>query len=88
MLRFVNTDIAEQVEIAIEFKQEPRSSFDISIEQEYETVDEGEREPTTFDDTRRKEIRNTFRNLIIELYGEKVDLPDLIEERHTPQELT
>ena len=88
MLRFVNTDVAEQVEIAIEFKQEPRSSFDISIEQEYETVDEGEREPTTFDDIRRKEIRNTFRDLIIELYGEKVDLPDLIEERHTPQELT
>jgi len=87
-LRFVNTDVAEQVEIAIEFKQEPRSSFDISIEQEYETVDEGEREPTTFEDSRRKEIRDTFRNLIIELYGQKVDLPDLIEQRNTPQELT
>ncbi|QSG10563.1 Toprim domain and Zn-finger domain [Halapricum desulfuricans] len=87
-LRFVNTDVAEQVEIAIEFKQEPRSSFDISIEQEYETVEEGEREPTTFEETRRDEIRDTFRDLVIELYGQKVDLPDLIEERNTPQELT
>jgi len=86
-LLFVNTDIAEQVEISIEFKQKPKETFDISIENEYETT-EDEREETSFDPEYRKEVRDTFRDLVVRLYGEYVDMPNLIDEKYGPQELT
>lgn len=86
-LLFVNTDIAEQVEISIEFKQKPKETFDISIETEYETTEEG-REEISFDSEHRKEIRDTFRDLVVRLYGEYVDMPNLIDEKYEPQNLT
>lgn len=86
-LLFVNTDVAEQVEIHIAFKQKPKETFDISIENEYGTTEDG-REETSFDPEYRKQVRDTFRDLVVRLYGEYVDMPDLIDERYVPQELT
>lgn len=86
-LLFKNTDVAEEVEILIEFKKKPKETFDVSVENEYDSLEDG-REETIFESDRRKEIRDTFRDLIIELYGQYVDMPNLIQEKTGIDELT
>lgn len=87
LVRYENTDVAKVVELSVEFKQGGRQTFDICIEGEYELNGEGEREPDTFTPEFREGIRSQFRDAIINLYGRYVDMPGLIEEKHTPQSI-
>jgi hypothetical protein len=66
------------MEISIEFKQKPKNTFDITIERERELID-GSPEPTSFDDDERKQIRDTFRSMVIELYNEYIPSGDEID---------
>ena len=69
---------AKRMEVSIEFKRKPKNTFDITIEREREIID-GSPEPTSFDPEERKEIRDTFRSMVIELYNEYIPSADDID---------
>lgn len=68
-LYYDNVDVAEKVEVLIEFKEGNRRSFDVSIEQGYEKK-EGEVNRTSFDSSREKEIRDQFRQMVIDAFSD------------------
>ena len=67
-LYYDNTDVAEKVEVLIEFKEGNRRSFDVSVEQGYEKK-ESEVNRTSFDSSREKDIRDQFRQMVIDAFG-------------------
>ena len=66
-LYYDNLDVGRKVEVLVEFKEGYRQSFDISIEQGYLKKD-GEVNRTTFDEDVQNDIREQFRDVVIQLY--------------------
>lgn len=66
---------AKRMEISIEFKQKPKNTFDISIDREQEIRD-GVPEPDTFDEDRQTSVRDSFRDMVIELYNQYIPETD------------
>jgi len=77
-LYYDNTDVAQKVEVLIEFKEGNRRSFDISVEQGHEKVD-GSVERTKFDDDRKAEIRDRCREMVIDIFTDYSHPRELIE---------
>ena len=79
-LFYDNTDVDREVEILIDFKEGHRNSVDVTIEQGY-VVEDGERQRKNFDTDIEEEIRELFREMVINVYREFSDLPNVIEKR-------
>ncbi len=62
----------KQVVLSIEFKGKPKYSFDINIKAEFENID-GEKRKTSFDRNFELKIRNNFRDMVMELYKDKLE---------------
>lgn len=86
-LRFSNTNSPKEVEIGLEFKEKPRETFDITIENEFRNTSDG-REEMDFSQAYRRQTRDLFRDTVIEIFGELVDLPGLIESDDETTNLT
>jgi hypothetical protein len=81
-LYFDNTDVAQKVEVLIEFKEGNRRSFDISVEQGYEKVEDSV-ERTKFDDERKAEIRDKCREMVIDTFTDYLHPSKLVEIERT-----
>lgn len=79
-LFYDNTDVDREVEILIDFKEGHRNSVDITLEQGY-VMEEGSRKRKTFNSAIQEEIRDLFRDMVMEVYREFSDLPGVIEDR-------
>lgn len=79
-LFYDNTDVDREVEILIHFKEGHRNSVDVTVEQGY-VKEDGERQRKTFDSTIQEEIRDLFRDMVMEVYREFSNLDGVIEER-------
>lgn len=66
-----NYDLAYKLEVLIEFKQGPRQRFDVRIEQVHEEREDGLVEVDVSPDT-KQQFRDTFRNMVTDLYYEKL----------------
>lgn len=79
-LFYVNTDVDREVEILINFKEGHRNSVDVTIEQGY-VMEDGEQQRKTFDTAIQEEIRDLFRDMVMDVYQEVSDLPSVIGKR-------
>jgi len=86
-LYYDNTDVAQKVEVLIEFKEGNRRSFDVSVEQGYEKVDDSI-ERTKFDSERKVEIRDQCRDMVIDVFTDYVHPSDLAELERKNTELS
>jgi DNA integrity scanning protein DisA with diadenylate cyclase activity len=86
-LYYDNVDVAEKVEILIEFKEGNRRSFDVSVEQGYEKK-EGKVDRTSFDSSREKEIRDQFRQMVIDAFSDYLKPSEMRERDVENTELT
>lgn len=82
-----NSDVAEKVEILIEFKEGNRQTFDIAIEQGYMKIDDEIKE-TKFDKDRKAEIRDLFRDTVIEAFSDYLSTTQMLEEEIENAELS
>jgi len=74
-----NADVAEKVEVLIVFKEGNRQTFDVAIEQGYEKV-EDEVNETKFDKERKAEIRDLFRDTVIDAFSDYLSTTQMLEE--------
>lgn len=74
-----NVDVAEKVEVLIEFKEGARNTFDVSIEQGYKK-ENGEVLRTALDADREASIRDQFRNMVIDIYGRYLENTEIREQ--------
>jgi DNA uptake protein ComE-like DNA-binding protein len=82
-----NSDVAEKVEILLEFKEGNRQTFDVSIEQGYEKI-EDEVNETKFDPDRKAEIRDLFRDTVLDTFSEYLSPTQILEQELRNTELT
>jgi hypothetical protein len=82
-----NSDVAEKVEILLEFKEGNRQTFDVSIEQGYEKI-EDEVNETKFDPDRKAEIRDLFRDTVLDTFSEYLSPTQILEHELRNTELT
>ena len=78
---------AKGVKVHLQFKEKGRNSFDISISNEYK-IKNGERKQDEFSVQFRNKTRREFRDVVIDLFGEYRDMPDLVSERGESYSLT
>ena len=86
-LRFSSNEYAKEVDVGVEFKEKPRETFDITIESEYKKTEDG-RKDGDFSPDFRDETRDLFRDVVIEIFGELADLPNLIATKDNSTNLT
>lgn len=82
-----NSDVAEKVEVLLEFKEGNRQTFDVSIEQGYEKV-EDEVNKTKFEPDRKAEIRDLFRDTVIDTFSAYLSPTQMLEQELRNTELT
>jgi hypothetical protein len=85
-LYYDNTDVAQKVEVLIEFKEGNRRSFDVSVEQGYEKVEDSI-EQTKFDSDRKAEIRDQCREMVIDVFTNYLHPSELVELERKNTEL-
>ena len=77
---FDNEDSSEMLDLTVKFKQKPRPTFDVRVNDMYELTDEGLTD-LPISRERRIEIQDLFRDKIMTLYGEYADQPQLLREK-------
>jgi len=60
----------------------------VSIVDEYERTDEGGYEDGNLGSEKRAEVRDLFRGVVVDLYGDYTDEPALIEDKYGTDSLT
>jgi len=83
---FDDLDSTDSMELELKFKQRPKTTFDISIVEEYERRDDGY-ESGSLGPNKREKVREAFRSSIVDLYGEYTDRAALIQDQYG-EELT
>lgn len=79
--RFDDTDSTDSIELELQFKQRPKTTFDLSIVEEKERVEDGDA-PGNLGSDKREETRNLFRSSVVDLYGEYTDQSALIDDEY------
>lgn len=77
---FDKEDSSEMLDLTVKFKQKPRPTFDVRINDAYELTDDGLTD-LPISRERRIEIQDLFRDKIMTLYGEYADQPQLLREK-------
>ncbi|AHG05579.1 hypothetical protein HALDL1_00875 (plasmid) [Halobacterium sp. DL1] len=78
---FDGLDSTDSIEVELQFKQNPKTTFDLSIVEEYERRDDGY-EPGNLGPDKRENTRKEFRSSIVDLYGEYTDRESLIQNQY------
>jgi len=71
----------DSIEVKLQFKQNPKTTFDLSIVEEYERRDDGY-ETGNLGPEKREDTRKEFRSSIVDLYGEYTDREALIQNQY------
>jgi hypothetical protein len=85
---FDDLDSTDSMELELKFKESPKKTFDVSIVDEYERTDEAGYEDGNLGSKKRAEIRDLFRRVVVDLYGDYIDEPALIEDKYGTDSLT
>jgi hypothetical protein len=78
---FDGLDSTDSMEIELQFKQRPKTTFDLSIVEEYERRDDGY-ETGNLGSDKRQNTRKQFRSSIVDLYGEYTNQEALIQDQY------